>query len=182
MLEHVDKDFTVGRVFNNHGNSQLKKKVKSYNHAAASGTPFVILTDLDEQECPLMLIDDWFESGLRQRNLIFRIAVREVEACLLADRKGFARFLGVRYEMVPDAVETIKDPKRSLFEVVQRSRYRLVKEDILPNSGAHIGRGYNSRLCAFVNNQWNIKVARSASESLDRAIRALEKFIPSWLE
>ena len=182
ILEHVDRGFAVGRVFNNRGNSQLKKNVKGYNHAATSGTPFVVLTDLDEQECPLRLIDDWFGSKPKHHNLIFRVAVREVEAWLLADRRGFARSLGLRYEMVPNAVETIEDPKRKLFEVVQQSRLRTVKDDILPSPGAHIGRGYNSRLCSFVSDQWNIDVARSASESLDRAVRALERFTPSWSE
>ena len=67
--------------------------MKRFNHGA-KGTPFILLTDLDKNECAPMLIQEWLTDPLHP-NLIFRVAVHEVEAWILADREAFAPFLGI---------------------------------------------------------------------------------------
>ncbi|MFA5863647.1 MAG: hypothetical protein WC975_03075 [Phycisphaerae bacterium] len=146
---------------------------------AAKGTPFLVLTDLDKSDCPPVLINEWF-SGQKNHNLIFRIAVREVESWLLADRNGFAKFIRIRETLIPADVENIGDPKQFLIDLVRKSPKTTLKNDIIPRerSTAKTGPNYNGRLVDFVYHGWNIRTAQRNSHSLDKTVAALSKFIP----
>jgi hypothetical protein len=156
----------------------LKKKIGGFNNAAR-GSAFLVLTDLDADECPPTKIGVWLEAP-KHTNLIFRIAVREVEAWLLGDRVGLARFLGVSLTNVPREVESLTNPKETLVDLARRSRRRDIRTDIAPANGstAKVGPNYNGRLVSFVRTQWDIANAQLASNSLDRAVRALNTFEP----
>ena len=81
------------RVYGKKGKDHLRENVPRYNQAAQYGK-WVVLVDLNnEAECPPLLSTSWLPTRLR--NFQFRIAVRAVEAWLLADRKEIARFLRV---------------------------------------------------------------------------------------
>lgn len=112
----------------------------------------------------------------------FLDAGREVEAWLLAHREGFARFLGVRAALIPEDVESLPDPKRFLINLAGQSRYRNLREAIVPRSGstARVGPDYNGQLISFVKKNWQIQVATQSSPSLKRTVEVLTVFKPTW--
>ena len=91
LLFDTGRSYAIGTVFGRGGYGYLRSRVKTWNAAAAAGTPILLLTDLDQLPCPSGLIHDWLEAE-PHANLIFRVAVREIESWLLADREGFADF------------------------------------------------------------------------------------------
>lgn len=143
--------------------------------------PYLILTDLDMRECAPSMIREWLPVA-RNHNLIFRIAVREVESWLLADRFGFAKFLGIARDKLPKNPDDLSDPKAHLINLARISRKRDLREDILPKvrSTAKQGPAYNERLVSFVREAWNPSKARQHSSSLESTLKALEVFAPQW--
>jgi len=178
LLEVSGKRFAVGACYGHGGFGYIKSRIMGFNNAA-KGTPFLVLTDLDKSDCPPVLINEWF-SGQKNHNLIFRIAVREVESWLLADRNGFAKFIRIRETLIPADVENIGDPKQFLIDLVRKSPKTTLKNDIIPRerSTAKTGPNYNGRLVDFVYHGWNIRTAQRNSHSLDKTVAALSKFIP----
>lgn len=157
ILSITEGRFLIVNCYNRGGNVYLKKNIAGFNNAA-KGTPFLVITDLDDSECPPALIKEWLPYP-KHHNLLFRIAVREVEAWLLADCNGFAKYLGIAIKGIPLDVESIKDPKRRLIELAQKSRNRRLREAIVPGSksDARQGPDYNGALISFVNRFWDIK-------------------------
>jgi hypothetical protein len=148
---------------------------------AAAGTPILLLTDLDQHPCPSGLIEDWLETEPHS-NMIFRIAVREVESWILADREGFADFLGINANLIPLQPDQIVDPKQTLVNLARRSRRRALRESIVPRRGSTAVQGpdYNGCLGEFVRNRWSHNEASGRSPSLSRAWERLMAFQPTW--
>jgi hypothetical protein len=180
LLAYSKKQFFVGTCYCQGGFGYIKNKIMGFN-LAAKGTPFLVLTDLDQAACPPELIDQWLTTP-KHPNLIFRIAVREVEAWLLADRKGFARFSRIPEKRIPANSEGIPNPKEQLIELVKHSPLADLRTDIVPRQGttAKIGPNYNGRLIEFVNSKWDIEMAQKNSTSLLKAVKALDDFEPKW--
>jgi hypothetical protein len=171
--------FAIGYSYGKGGFGYIKQKLQAFNNAAR-GTPFIILVDL-EAECPPKQIREWLTMPIHP-NLVFRVAVNEVESWLLADRRGFASFLGINQETIPKNTDEIDYPKRYLIDLVRRSRKRGLREAIIPspNSTARVGPDYNGQLSFFVLNIWNIREAMLHSDSLQRAVNAINNFKPTW--
>ena len=169
-------------IRNRGGAGHLRRKIEHFN-VSAQGMPFFVLTDLDQYECPPGLLADWLKKP-QHPNLIFRVAVREVEAWVMADREAFADFLGLARELVPSRVEEIADPKRFLVGLAAKSRRTNLRRDLVPFPGstATVGRNYNGALGRFVTGTWNALGAAENSDSLRRAIRALGNFPDSTVE
>lgn len=175
LLKEFGSKYEVANSYGGRGFGYIKSNINGFNQACII-TPFLVLTDLDNNQCPLALRNSWFQSPPHP-NMIFRIAVREVEAWLLADKDGFSRFVGVSKVNFPDSPEMEIDPKRTLINLTQRSRKRSIREDIVPiNQNARIGANYNGRLIDFVMNHWDISKALKRSESLKRAYNRLQQF------
>ncbi|MEK6677205.1 MAG: hypothetical protein AABZ47_16325 [Planctomycetota bacterium] len=181
-LDCTGKPFLVGAAYGKTGFGYLKKRILGFNKAAKS-TPYLVLTDLDKSSCPPDLITDWFGQTQRHPNLLFRVAVREVEAWLLAHREAFARFCGIAAKNIPKNVDQIEDAKQFLIRLVSKSKRRTVREDIVPSrtSFAKQGPAYNLRMTEFVNRHWDPRIASKCSESLSRTLSALDRFFPTWL-
>ena len=180
LLRFVGGRLIPSAVYGKEGIGYIKRNISGFNKAA-KGTPTLIVADLDSDECAPERIRSLLTAP-RHPNLLLRIAVREVESWLLADRGGFAKFIGTNATRIPTAVEDIVDPKQFLINVARRSRRKSVLEDIVPLAGstAKVGRNYNGRLHQFVFEKWNIETARANSRSLDSAIRALKDFVPTF--
>ncbi len=150
------KIFEVGSCFRRRGFGYLRKKIEGFNNAA-KGTPFLVLTDLDQSECAPILMRKWLISP-KQANLIFRVAVRAVESWLLAHRKALARFLGIPENQIPSNPDEIENPKQFLMQLAAKSRKREVREAIVPAPGstAFIGPDYNGKLIEFVEREWQV--------------------------
>ena len=132
ILQQSNNSIEIRHPYAQRGFGYLKKNIRSFNHAAGI-TPFLVLTDLDTAQCPPSLIKEWLPCK-KHPNLIFRVAVREVEAWLMADRNNFARYLGIAKERIPLDAESIEDPKRRLIELAKKSRKRYIRESIVPSS------------------------------------------------
>ena len=163
---------TVHREENGYGYGTLKNKAQNYQQMAAAGYPVLLITDLDHAKCPASLLDKWLNTKPHE-HFLFRIAVREVEAWLLADRAAIADFLKIRVNLVPGNPEQLKDPKRSLLKLAS-SASRKIRKGLLPqpSSKAVIGPEYNNLLTDYVHNRWDIEVASKHAPSLQRAVVA----------
>ena len=177
LVEQFNPRFTVGHCYCRGGYGYLKRTVRGFNNAA-KGTPFIVLADL-EAECPPTQIKELLSVPIHP-NFLFRIAVKEVESWLIADWLGFASFLGISKNLMPNNVNGIDDPKQCLINLAKRSRKRKLREAIVPspNSTAKVGPDYNGQLSSFVFNAWNTKEAMKNSDSLYRAVNAISKFQP----
>ena len=170
--------YRVGRVHNAGGCAWIERRIRDLNHAA-KGTPYFVLTDLDTWECAPVLIGQWL-GPCRHPNLLFRVAVREVEAWVLGCRESFAAFLGVPVTRIPIHVDEIPNPKEFIVNLARRSKRQDVRRDLVPERGsvAKVGRGYNERLMDYVERHWEPAVARERSPSLRKAMKALDVFEP----
>lgn len=180
ILRVLPTRYAIRTIYNRGGYGYLRQNINGFNNAA-KGIPFLIGTDLDTYECPPALIVNWLLRP-RHHNLLVRVAVRESEAWVLADKENFANFLGIRSVLIPDEVEAIPDPKRELINLARRARRKDLREDICPpaDSTRTVGPNYNSRLSAFVQQHWNPNTAREHAESLARTIDCLIAFRPQW--
>jgi len=183
VVNDASRSFQIGAVYRKGGSAYLKQRLLAFNHACRI-TPYLILTDLDRIPCAPELIEDWFRCtldrypSLKHSNLLFCIAVREVEAWLLADRDSCARFLGIATHLIPSQPDQISDPKEELVKLAARSRYRQVRQDIVPQPDSifRTGPGYNERLASFVSSSWRPKVAAVYSPSMRRTLTLLQTF------
>ena len=180
MVAATGRNYAIGFVYGRGGFGYLKKITPGLNNAA-KGTPFILLTDLDLGNCAPDLLAEWLKVP-RHPNFLFRVAVREVEAWVLADRRGFAKYVSVRQAAVPESVDDLPDPKEKLLAIAAKSRKRELKIDLLPRKGStsKIGPNYNGRLTHYVHTNWDVRVAEQHSPSLARAMRALRTFTPVW--
>ena len=175
LINHFGEKYNVHNTYSGHGFGYLKSNIKGFNQASVV-SPFFMLTDLDNYNCPPSLINDWINFPLHS-NFIFRIAVREVEAWLLADIEGLSEFLKVSPVNFPAFPENEIDPKNTLIRLARRSRIRRIREDVVPiNENAAIGPNYNGCLTEFVIRKWNIETALTRSNSLLNAFNKLENF------
>ncbi len=168
------RTYSVTQVLGLRGKADIRVKLPEINRSAST-IPFLVIVDLDSGECAPSLLKEWLPFGMA-RNLLFRVAVREIESWLLADRDAFAKFLGVRSELVSGDPDSLADPKRAVMDLARRCRRVRVRDDIVPRGSASKGPLYNNRLGDFVLNYWRPRVASRNSDSLRRFIQALDTF------
>jgi len=179
LLDFTQRNFVVQGTIHSGGFGYLRKRIVSINQAA-KGIPFFVLTDLDAAICPSDLKQSWLQQPINP-NLLFRVAVHEVEAWLLGDREGMAALLGVRDELIPFLPETLPDPKRSLIDLARRSRSSSLRRQLVPKAGSTAKQGpeYNACLIPFVNQRWSPQEARIHCPSLNSCIERLLAFQPT---
>lgn len=158
------------------GSTYLKKKAVGLAETARS-IPVFLLTDLDRVACSQILITSWLGRQPLPQGFLFRVAVREIEAWLLADKGAFAQFSGVPVNKVPQYPETLDDPKQMLITLIRRHGRNAIKSDILPEAGsaAKVGIGYNQILSRFVRDSWSPVKAAQYADSLARARKRLSE-------
>lgn len=166
-----------GSVYGKAGKAALRDRIRSYNHAARHA-PWFVLVDLNgDADCAPPLRQAWLPSPAPR--LCFRIAVRQVEAWLMADREALASYLSIAPSHVPAGSEAIPNAKVVMVNLARRSRRRDVRTDMVPRegSGRSTGPAYASRLIEFVEGPWRPGEAARSAESLRRAIACLERLI-----
>ncbi len=169
-----------GPMYGKNGKPDLLRRVLGYNSAAVN-SPWVVLVDLDhDAACAPPFCERWLPNPARL--MCFRVAVREVESWLLADRESLARFLRVPVARIPEIPETVDDPKQCMVSLARSSRQRRIREDMVPRqgSGRVVGPAYTSRLIEFVTDVasgWKPDIAASRSESLRRCLSRLRHLV-----
>lgn len=151
------------------GNGYLRSKASSFRDIARF-QPVLVITDLDREQCAAAIRRAWFGARNLEQDLLFRIAVREVESWLLADHHAIAGLLRIRPETVPRDPDGLRDPKAALIRLAARAP-RSIRDDIVPRPGAVAsqGIGYNGRLSELVRGAWSPRDASDRSPSLSRA-------------
>jgi len=170
----------IVRRINGRGCGYIRSRIQSFFSAAMHQQTFLVLMDSDKEDCALHLINSLVPFDKRNKRCLFRIAIREVEAWLLADYKGASKFLGINERLIERNPETLADPKGHLIQLAQKSRKKDISKTIPPKPGTSslIGPEYNQTLLPFVRNIWDIHAAAKRSESLRRAIEAVITFRP----
>jgi hypothetical protein len=168
----------LGDVYGRNGKNFLRSRLAGYNNSARY-RPWIVLLDLDRDfTCAGEAVRSWLPTPADL--MCLRIAVRELEAWLMADIESISRFLGLRREWIPQNPETLPDPKQTLISLVGRSWSRAIREDMLPRPGAgqKVGPAYTARVTEFIGNQdsgWRPEIAAERAPSLRRLIAAIEK-------
>jgi len=166
---------TPGPIYGKKGKDDLRKKIRAYN-LAAQHAPWVILVDLDnDADCAPALCQAWLPNPAPR--LCFRVAVRQVEAWLMADLGALANFLGVSQGKIPANPEALPDAKREMVNLARASRRRDIREDMVPrqNGDRVVGPAYTSRLIEYTDQYWRPHVAAQRADSLRRAIACLKQ-------
>jgi hypothetical protein len=170
LVEDAGHVLRVSQTFRKNGQGYLKANIGKFREVSQH-IPLILLTDLDRVECPPSLIREWGSGHPFPEGFVFRVAVRETESWLLADREAMADFLGVALNRIPVAPDNSMDAKETLLALVRRCKNRSLKKDLLPEPGApsKVGLGYNAVLGDFVRMRWSVDRAAAQSPSLARA-------------
>lgn len=162
----ADAGILVGPEYVKSGKHALDQSLAGYNNAARF-SPWLILRDLNSDEpCAPALRRRLLPSPANYMRL--HIAVREMEAWLLADAEALSQFLAVPKRDVPQNPEDLQKPKLALVDLARRSRKRHRREAIVPAAGstAKVGPGYAAAIVEFVAQTWRPAVAEQRAPSL----------------
>jgi len=173
---------------------QLKSSIEKFNNLSLT-SPVILLMDLDASTCAPQLKTECFKGIDQSENFIFNIACDEAEAWLMSDRKTFSKYFKVPVDMIPSVgnMGTRLKPykelsfkyKSSLFlttELILKSTDGNYIKMMKPKTGASKGPEYNMAIIPFINDHWNIDEARLNSDSLNKTILRVEKYIQSQNE
>jgi hypothetical protein len=165
---------------------EVKSKIHNFNILSAT-TPVVLLMDFDNNTCPPTYINTLIEQDQKNDDFILSLAVDEVEAWLLADRDGFARYFNINIDRIPSAskskmqgrvekTEIFCPYKTSLYFITQilpHSRNKSIIAQLTPRPGATKGPEYNTTVIPFIKDHWNIENAMANSDSLTGMIHRI---------
>lgn len=173
----LDLGIPCGEFYVKNGKRQLLSRLPNYNLSARHLT-WVILLDLDDSaECAPAYVRSLLPN--QERGMHLRIAVRAVEAWLLADAERLAAFLGIPVSMIPANPDMETDPKATIINLARRSRRRDVREGMVPppRSGRREGPAYRAYITEFLASgpqAWRPRVASQHSTSLSHCLAALD--------
>jgi hypothetical protein len=183
LLDERPVAYAIGAVFKQGGFGYLKRQSQAFNNMAKA-CPVLLLTDLDKHPCAPKLLDEWLKHP-KHPDFLLRVAVREVEAWLLACDRELREFLGIRRVQNFSAPEILEDPKGELLKLAAASPRRDLREAIVRrDTGGHLRQGpaYNSTLARFVNQNWQSEAAGNKCPSLGRMISALSTLETNWTQ
>ena len=158
------------------GVGNLRRRLRGFN-AGARHSPWFVLCDLDQKKCAPGLRYS-FLGDAQAGGMQFRVAVREIEAWLLADRETFADFLGVSAKLIPQGPEQVDDPKRAVIDLARKSDKKEIRRGIVPSgtSGRRVGATYTAEVSRYVRERWSPTRASIAAPSLARAFMRCQTF------
>lgn len=179
LISEVTWPHFVQNKLRKSGNGYLRSKMGSW-YQMAQHQVMLVLTDLDRANCLVEFRDQWLVDA-PPSNLLFRIAVREVESWVLADHVATRALIGAK-GVLPMAPDDLVDPKLSLLKLAMSApkeiRLDMVKE---VDGGLGQGLGYNARLTALVNSEWSPQRAAERSPSLARARLRLTEVVGAFI-
>ena len=170
------RTFKINKIYGRKGKSYIEKNLLSFN-SASRFSPYLVVADLDNVECVPLYLKKIVRFE-KEKNLILRIVVREIEAWLLADNESFSSFLGISQSRIPVQTDEIPNPKMFLLSLIGKANKKRLKDDLLPRRGstAKIGPLYNQILGSYVSESWDALRAAKHSKSLSKAFERLCQF------
>ncbi len=175
LIAHVGA--TPGEVYGKQGKAYIIQRLPAYNRAAQR-YPWFVLVDLDlDADCAPQLRAQLLPQPARL--LCLRIAVRAVEAWLMADKEAISRFLSVPLNRIPSNPEMLQQPKKEIVAIARNSRRRDIREDMVPRpeSGRSEGPAYTLRMIEFVQDHWRPDIAANSAPSLKSALECLKRLV-----
>ncbi len=172
----------ISGQFSKGGNGYLRSNLKTFVNIS-NRVPFFLLTDLDNKNCPIALMESWGYNS-PSKNFIFRIAVKEVESWLLADHQGVKSLFGDRISnKLHSNCDSIDNPKEYFLDLAKKAP-KEVRNSLIKKEGAVCSQalGYNAMLERFVRDTWCPNRASENSKSLGRTINRLKSFIEESIE
>ena len=140
--------------------------------------PVVCVFDSDS-DCVLELLKKYAPDGWKKDRLALNFAIDEGETWLMADRRSFASYFGLRVSHIPEKKQGAKELSQSipyktslffldkLIPESQTKKYVSILENRQPGRKPAT---YNSVWPNYINNYWNIANACENSDSLSRAV------------
>jgi hypothetical protein len=182
ILERLleDAGLDIAARINGRGKATIDRQLKRYNDAAKR-QPFVVVRDLDvDAACAPAYLET--TKMTPSRWMCFRIAVRELEAWLLADAEAVARFLRVKPGLVPLDPDAELDPTQTIVQLARASVKSAIRDAIVPEQGAGttVGPGYEATIIDFARNHWKLNRAARRSRSLRGARAAIRDLAGRW--
>lgn len=171
LLVHVG--LVPGKSFGKSGKANLLARLPNYNQAARRSVWFVVI-DLDNDEvCASQAIAKWLPAT--REGMVLRVAVRAIEAWIMADIESMAAFLHVSPSLFPGNPDGEANPKEKLLNIARRSTNTTIRNDFVPRQGSGTSEGpeYATLLNEFTTKYWHPEEAMLRSESLRRCINAL---------
>jgi hypothetical protein len=172
------------RIFVTRGKAKLDSKLKSYNKAAAF-SPWLVLRDADHDEggCPVAVRKSRLSLDEQNPAFCFRLAVRSLEAWLLADAEAFAATFSVTASAIPRDVEQLADPKQAVVNLCQHSRKSAVRQAMVPPEGSagRVGPEYVTWITEYSRSVWRPDVAATSAPSLARALQNIDRLVASGI-
>ena len=168
----------VGNRYDKGGKFGVHSKIAGYNNdAMRTEMPWLVLLDLNSDECPTSLRNKLLNEVAP--SMCFRIAVREIESWLMGDTESLAAYLGVSRSQFPLDPEEIDKPKNSLLQLARESNKREIREGLARKSTAQLETGprYTALMRKYVQNHWRPEVAAKRSDSLRRAMACAENLL-----
>lgn len=176
ILGEYASAISIARVLGLRGNGYLRSRLRNLIQASQSGQSIIMLTDLDQAGSVESLVSDWFTGvTFSSPDFLFHVAVREIEAWLLADPTAVESLLGHRRALPPMPPDDIGDPKQWLL--LQARRSARTRRELLVNEDAgrlSIGVGYNALVSNVVREHWKPSIARANSPSLELFMSKLD--------
>jgi hypothetical protein len=178
LISELQNPHLVLHKLGGKGNGYLRSKMDSW-YQMAQYQVMIVLTDLDQANCLLAFRDQWLKQPVPD-NLLFRIAVREVESWVLADHVALRRLIGAN-GVLPRRPDDLADPKQELLRLAKGAP-KLIRNDLVKVIDGNVGQGlaYNARLTAWACTEWCPIRAETRSPSLARARARLRHVIGSF--
>lgn len=175
LVAEVQPALQVTQKLRKNGFGYLRSKMASWCEVARH-QPVLLLTDLDRVACPVEMLRQWHGTLAVPANLLMRLAIREVEAWLLADHEAMRKLLGERGRL-PTEPEQLPDPKAALLQLAAKYAPRDVRADLVQTKGAMAsqGIGYNDRLTHWVQTCWQPERAAERAPSLAKTRLRLQE-------
>lgn len=170
----LEVDRTI--VFNGHGN--LDPRIPKWCQPSNRRLMFVV-RDLDPSfghACPPGLVAQLTGPPPLSATTLVRIAERELESWLLADRDGAANYFHLRPGSIPHAPDTELNPKQTLVNLCRSSTSSAIRRGMVPDprGGRSVGPEFTGLVIDFGSSSWSVERAKPSSPSLARALRSLE--------
>lgn len=171
----VEVGLGIAQRLRRDGRGYLRSKIENFVQLARL-MPVLLITDLDRVPCAPSLRRQWLPAASATPNLLFRIAVTEVESWLLADHVGIRRLIGREFTTLPPNPDLLADPKATLICLARRGT-REARRSLITARGAIAsqGLGYSALLTKFVRDDWDLQAAVRRSPSLARALMRLQE-------
>ena len=178
VLERILRDFgaSLASIHGLKGKDHLRRNLRGYNRAAER-SHWTVLADLNhEAACAPELARLWLPDPAPY--MCLQIAVREVEAWLMADAIQLSRFLAVPVARIPANPEAVPNPKRTVVDLARQSRRGNIRKALVPRpgSGREVGPAYETFMQDFARRKWRPQEAEARSLSLRRYRRRLQAF------